>query len=148
MTIQQKEMLTHPDDVRAEAQSVYTKQFRKRVTQLADMSEFWKDIYAPRNLYTSAMADLNKDITLAEWTHTIKILKMKSAPSPSGLDYKVINQFSTTLHEILLQIINISMISGTTPSEWRKSLIKPIPKPQAFNYDMNNTRPIALLDFL
>jgi len=32
------------------------------------------------------------------------------------------------------------------PTAWKSSNIAPIPKPQSFNYNMENTRPIALLD--
>src|SRR5438094_615820 len=50
------------------------------------------------------------------------------------------------MHNILINFVNISLSHSIVPTAWKTSHIFPIPKPQSFGYDMQNTRPIALLD--
>jgi hypothetical protein len=47
---------------------------------------------------------------------------------------------------ILLKFINLSLVLGFVPDQWKRSLIHLIPRPQKYDYILANTRPIALLD--
>jgi hypothetical protein len=45
-----------------------------------------------------------------------------------------------------LQLFNVILHTGIIPDDWKFSTILPIPKPQKFEYNMANVRPIALLE--
>src|SRR6266496_5885787 len=58
----------------------------------------------------------------------------------SHLHYRVLT--------LVLILFNRILSQGYIPQQWKHALLFPIPKPIAFNYNLNNTRPIALLDCL
>ena len=50
------------------------------------------------------------------------------------------------VHALIIRFFNWSLHTGFIPRRWKQSHIYPIPKPKPFNLDLNNVRPIALLD--
>src|SRR6185436_14553448 len=49
-------------------------------------------------------------------------------------------------HSLLLKLTNSCLLAQTIPLEWKKAQIYPIPKPDEWNWDINKTRPITLLE--
>src|SRR6266498_29979 len=112
------------------------------------MNPRWSDIYRPLNLFQNDMSSIMDIITIDEWTKTLDDLNTGSAAGPSFIDYRIIRKLPESMHNVLINFVNISLSYGLVPSAWKTSHIFPIPKPQSFGYDMKNTRPIALLDTL
>jgi len=120
--------------------------FRARNTKLSTMDSFWKKIYTPTGRHSEGLSSLTDPITIEEWHETLSKLNSDSAAGLSGCDYITLKKFPSQLHAILVTFCNWSLSSGTIPLSWKRSMIFPIPKPKPFNYDLNNVRPIALLD--
>lgn len=78
--------------------------------------------------------------------NTISTLNKKSSASPSGIDYHIIAKLLSRMQLIVVDFMNLSLSSGIIPETWKSLHIIPIPKPQSFHYNINNTRPIVLLD--
>ena len=49
-------------------------------------------------------------------------------------------------NKFLYKIICACFESGLTPKQWNLAHVYPIPKPKPWNCDLNNTRPITLLE--
>ncbi|GET63952.1 RNA-directed DNA polymerase from mobile element jockey-like [Rhizophagus irregularis DAOM 181602=DAOM 197198] len=73
-------------------------------------------------------------------------LNKKSAAGLSGINYKIIKQLPEELILLLIRFRNLTLQTGLIPMAWKTSVILPIPKPTNFEYNIMNTRPIALLD--
>src|SRR6266542_6065989 len=92
------------------------------------------------------MLPLIEPITLQEWETTMMDLSNKSAPGPSGINYRILKQLPIEFNTLIVDLINCCFSLSIVPTQWKASHIIPIPKPQKFIYDINNTRLIALLD--
>src|SRR6266542_1889563 len=74
------------------------------------------------------------------------LISHKSAPGPSGISYRVIKKLPVEFNEIIVALLNCCLSFSIILTQWKASHIISIPKPQKFEYDITNTRPIALLD--
>ena len=92
------------------------------------------------------MLPLIELITLQEWDSTVMSLSNKSAPGPSGISYRILKKLPIEFNTLIVDLVNCCFSLNIVPMQWKVSHIIPIPKPQKFTYDINNTRPIALLD--
>ena len=110
------------------------------------MSTFWKSIYTPMSGVSDLLKPLAADISLEEWSQTVAELNNDSAAGPSHLPYRIIKKLPENFTHLLISFINFCYHHSLVPTAWKSSNIAPIPKPQSFNYNMENTRPIALLD--
>jgi len=139
-------LLLDPQDIKNKASSSFAQQFRKRSTRLHDLSPFWTDIYEAKHDFTSIWETVMDEVTLDEWHRTISSLSDHSAAGPSGIDYQILKKLPDNMILIVLRFINLTLKTGIIPALWKVSNVTPIPKPNAFHYDILNTRPIALLD--
>ncbi|GES86307.1 reverse transcriptase family protein [Rhizophagus clarus] len=120
-----QELLLHPDEVRQAATNAYVSQFRKRNSQIdsLDAHPIWKNAYEPilkadEHIYES----IEKNFTLPFWITILQNINKNSTPGTSGITYQLIPRG--------LEIFDNF----------------PIPKPEKFEYNMANVRPIALLE--
>jgi hypothetical protein len=58
----------------------------------------------------------------------------------------MIKKLPSRLHNLIIETYNLMLVSGHISEQWKSSMIIPISKPEKFNYNMVNVRPIALLD--
>ena len=63
---------------------------------------------------------------------------------PDEIHYKLLKHLPDASRLLLLNIFNNIWISGDSPSDWRKAIIIPIPKPGKDPTNPTNYRPIAL----
>ncbi|GES99530.1 RNA-directed DNA polymerase from mobile element jockey-like [Rhizophagus clarus] len=137
---------TNPDNINRLAEEHYGETTRARNTSYDRLDDFWTNIYQPKQHWTQHFADMNEPITLDEWLTILREVNSSSAAGPSGISYNLIKKFPEEIHLVIINFVSLSLKLGIVPKQWRSSTICPIPKPDAFNYNLNNTRPIALLD--
>ena len=65
---------------------------------------------------------------------------------PTGISYELIKKSDISLLGYILKLFNKILIENKIPSDWKKANIYPIPKPKPWGYNLNNTRPITLLE--
>jgi hypothetical protein len=85
---------------------------------------------------------------LIELDNTIKLLPNGKASGPSKISYEVIKHLPDNIKEGLVILFNLMLQKGYVPHEWKHALLYPILKPKPFEGNLNNTRPIVLLETL
>ncbi|CAB5184954.1 unnamed protein product [Rhizophagus irregularis] len=92
------------------------------------LREPWNSVYRPINIASkNDIGNLNKLITMEELQNAIKDLPTKKA-------------------SVILSLYNYCLINEVIPEQFKLAFLYPIPKPTWWNYDINHTRPIILLD--
>lgn len=93
-------------------------------------------------------ASINQKFTMWELTSVIENLKENTSPGPDNIPYAFIKSFPENTIEYLLNIYNHLWTSCTFPSQWKETVIIPIPKPNKDKNNPKNYRPIALSNCL
>ncbi|CAB4403165.1 unnamed protein product [Rhizophagus irregularis] len=141
-----KRLATEPGEVKEAVDNDFASMFRKRNTLQNTLTPIWQQIYEPAGKFKEVMESTIEEITMEEWNNTIKDLNKKSTAGLSGINYKIILQLPEELVHFLVKFGNLTLQTGLVPMAWKTSIILPIPKPTNFEYNILNTRPIALLD--
>jgi exonuclease III len=107
----------------------------------------WKAQYQPidnidENIYENLLAQVTKEELLG----VIRDKPNGKAVGPSGISYEMYKNSSPKVIDQLLMIISDIFEHHRIPKEWKRANVYPIPKPKAWGYQLNNTRPITLLD--
>jgi len=84
-------------------------------------------------------------ITMDELTNTIKTFKQK-APGPTGITTIQIRQLPINMKQYLLDIFNHAISTGYFPDKIKHANFIFIPKPNKSPHQVENYRPISLLD--
>jgi hypothetical protein len=86
------------------------------------------------------------EISEEEWEDMLKDLKNNTAPGISGITYTLIRAASNRAQNIFRRFAERCIRQGDVPKKWKISQIYPIPKESEWKYNLNNVRPIALLE--
>jgi hypothetical protein len=116
-----------------------------------ELPDYWKQEYDSNNqthILPSAYDSVMEHITIEEILEVTKELPNGKACGPSGITYEDIKLTILPLKNSIQEIFNEIMDSEKIPKQWKKANIYPIPKPKPWEYDLNNTRPITLLETL
>ena len=112
-----------------------------------ELEEFWESEYKEiEEIESDIYDDTVKNISIEEWTETIRSLPLNKATGPSEISYEVYKHLSPTMENVIRRYLNIIITQEYVPKFWRKAYIYPIPKPGGWKHNLNRTRPIALLD--
>ena len=76
----------------------------------------------------------------------IKSLPNNKTGGVLNITYEIIKESCEELLELLRRFYNVLLITEFLPSNWSKGVIYPIPKPGDWNFELNKTRPITLLE--
>ncbi|GBC05522.1 hypothetical protein RclHR1_06260028 [Rhizophagus clarus] len=70
------------------------------------------------------------------------------APGPSMITYEMLKHLGPTANALLLILIHKCFASADIPDLWRQAMVFPIPKPHEWRCQLQNTRPITLLEVI
>jgi exonuclease III len=90
--------------------------------------------------------ELTREITQEEISNVIKNLPNNKAPGTDGLTYEFYKMTEDTITPVLYGVFNHALSSGIMPTSWCKSLISLIPKKAVDLENINNWRPISLVN--
>ncbi|GES74620.1 RNA-directed DNA polymerase from mobile element jockey-like [Rhizophagus clarus] len=117
-------------------------------TSYENLTPFWQNIYKEKYKSPEHQSILTTPITLDELTTTIQSLPNNKAPGSTGITYEFWKHFPKPHYKLLLTLFNNILNTGHIPSAWKEALLYPIPKPEFWNYQLDKTRPIILLETL
>jgi hypothetical protein len=114
-----------------------------------EIPDYWKPQYALRsdidaNIYSYLMTD----ITNQEWANATRQLPLNKATGPSGISNEMIKHLGPKMSQAIIFFLNACIRLNDIPSAWREANVYPIPKPKEWECNLNNTRPITLLEVL
>ncbi|GET60062.1 RNA-directed DNA polymerase from mobile element jockey-like [Rhizophagus irregularis DAOM 181602=DAOM 197198] len=78
-------------------------------------------------------------ISLQEWSDVISSMPNNKASGPSKISYEMIKHLSDEALDFSLLLANTCLFCGDIPTDWRKAVVYPIPKPHDFDAQLKNT---------
>jgi hypothetical protein len=107
----------------------------------------WEEEYKPiNNIQDCWYKNISDPITLKELEETIKKSPTSKATGPHGISNEMLKHLGSTGLTQLCTILNACLILNTIPKTWKHSNIYPISKKPKFTGQLNNTRPITLIE--
>ncbi|GBB86125.1 hypothetical protein RclHR1_12590006 [Rhizophagus clarus] len=142
---------TDPDKIesltRQHFQSYASSTRSTHYTSPNDLPSPWNEIYLLRQDINNNIWDsLLQPLTMDDLDLVIHDAAKYKAPGPSKITYEDIKHLGYQARSYLLHIYNYCFINNCIPSAWKLAYIFPIPKPQDWNSQLCNTRPITLLE--
>ena len=83
-----------------------------------------------------------------EINEILKNIRGKGAPGIDKITNKVLKQLPTCYHTFIANLINASISQSYIPESWKLAVVTMIPKPMKDHTDVQNYRPISLLNTL
>ncbi|GBC00565.1 hypothetical protein RclHR1_00390019 [Rhizophagus clarus] len=124
-------------------------QLIKPYSILEDIPVEFRPYYAPIQTIDQTQYDCVLDnITNDEILATFKSLPNHKAPGISGITYEDLKHVHSDVIQYTTDFFNLCLRTSSIPRDWKKALLFPIPKPKEWGSDINNTRPIILLETL
>ncbi|GES81653.1 RNA-directed DNA polymerase from mobile element jockey-like [Rhizophagus clarus] len=121
----------------------------KPYSTLEDIPVKFRPYYAPIQTIDQSQYDcVLDDITNDEILATFKSLPNHKAPGISGITYEDLKHVHPDIIHYTTDFFNLCLRTSSIPRDWKKALLFPIPKPKEWGSDINNTRPIILLETL
>ncbi|GET03452.1 RNA-directed DNA polymerase from mobile element jockey-like [Rhizophagus clarus] len=121
----------------------------KPYSNLGDIPEEFRPFYAPIQTIDQTQYDcVLEEITNDEILSTLKSLPNHKAPGISGITYEDLKHVHPNVIQYTTDLFNLCLRTSSIPRDWKKALLFPIPKPKEWGSDINNTRPIILLETL
>jgi hypothetical protein len=142
-------LITDPQEIQQLAPLQYSDLQKSRQHGFDNLPDEWRNIYKP-------MLNLDEDIykgimdlpDMDEWITTLKQYNDKSALGSSNIGYKLLKKAGKKAYEVFIKFAGILFDTATFPKEWITSQIFPISKSKSWQYQLNNTHPILLLECL
>jgi hypothetical protein len=140
-------LLTETEEILKRTQTHFQNQFRKRNFDQSRLNSNWEEIYYPKpNISREWYNNLEDEIGEEEWQGMLAELKNNTAPGVSGITYTLLKAANISTQKIFRTFAWICIKKARIPDKWKISQIYPIPKDTDWGYDLNNVRPIALLE--
>jgi hypothetical protein len=141
-------LVTDPDEIKI-LTNEYFQTCAGGVHHDVEIPDYWKPQYSPRsdindNIYSYLMTG----ITNQEWVDATRQLPLNKATGPSGISNEMIKHLGPNMTQVTITFLNACIRLNDIPSAWREANVYPIPKPKEWECNLNNTRPITLLEVL
>ncbi len=119
-----------------------------KIKQKLENNPMWKKIYDPSllNIDAAIYKGLMDPVNNEELINTLSLLPKKKASGLSGVPNEFFTNTGPKFRSILLQLINLCLQFNDIPNQWKKAQIFTIPKSQLWDGDLNQLRPITLLE--
>src|SRR5437764_202886 len=90
---------------------------------------------------------LHKARDLENYTH-IQQLPNNKACGPSGISYEMLKHAGNNFLQAITNLLNRCLELQQIPKQWKEGIIFPISKKPTFDRNLNNTRPISLIEHI
>ena len=121
--------------------------FGPRDARLAAAPEYIRDEYQPQPHISAAwFAGLMDPIEANELENALRRLPRRKAPGLSGLINELWTHAEWKCSAVLRLLLNECLRHEDIPAPWKQSVIMPIPKTAEFTGNLDQLRPIALLE--
>ncbi|GBB83881.1 hypothetical protein RclHR1_10550001 [Rhizophagus clarus] len=116
---------------------------------ISALPDRWRSEYSPMDSISPAIYDsLLSPPSLEEWLSTISSMPNGKTPGPSMITYEMLKHLGPAANALLLALIRKCFTSADIPDLWRQAMVFPIPKPHEWRCQLQNTRPITLLEVI
>ncbi len=124
------------------------KTFATKIKQKLEQNPMWKKIYDPSllNIDATIYKNLMDPVSEEELISTLSLLPKKKASGITGVPNEFFTNTGPKFRNILLQLINLCLQFNDIPNQWKKAQIFTIPKSHQWDGDLNQLRPITLLE--
>ena len=142
-------LITHPEEVLSKTRAFFQRQFIQGTKEIINSKEAleWRTYLEPLNSVQESWYDgIKEEVSLDEWLEVLSEVKKNTAPGLSGIDYTLIRKANLTTQEIFCKFVNLCLQTGEVPDKWKVAQIYLIPKGSDWEFNLNNVRPIALLE--
>ncbi|GBC02553.1 hypothetical protein RclHR1_04690004 [Rhizophagus clarus] len=113
-----------------------------------DLPIEFQEIYSPIPSINISLYDtITFPITITELKNFINNLPLHKSAGNSGIHYEDLKHLHEEVLLLILDLFNNILSTGIIPKDWNHALLYPIPKPKDWGSEINNTRPIILLEF-
>ena len=147
---QQKEedyITTQKEEIFHQIHMYYSEAFKKRDAGFEYLEDSWKEQYSPREFIKDEwFSPMYNKIEEEELKAIVRALPNNKAAGPSGIKYEMLKQLGNEGIIVLTELFNLFLSKGLTPRSWKESLLYPISKEKELRCELNNTRPIVLLE--
>jgi exonuclease III len=131
------------DDILSFARNKYAEIYKSENINLEAVEEITKSLPQVEN---SQNESLIQEITQEEISDIIKHLPNNKSPGSDGLTYEFYKLTEEKITPLLHKIFNQVLSSGALPKSWCKNLITLIPKKASNLENIDNWRPISLVN--
>ncbi|GES74705.1 tbingi protein [Rhizophagus clarus] len=112
-----------------------------------DLPLEFQEIYSPISSINLSLYDtVISPITITELKNFINNLPLHKSAGNSGIHYEDLKHLHEDVLLLILELFNNILSTGIIPKDWNHALLYPIPKPKDWGSEINNTRPIILLE--
>jgi hypothetical protein len=140
-------IITEPKDIKQHITNHFDKWTAHQPYDENIFNSEWYNEYQPiPHIQTTWYNSILEDISIDEIIQTIKQLPNNKACGPSGISYEMIKHLEIDMICALTALLNRCLQTHKIPKQWKCSRIYPISKKTTFNGDLNNTRPISLIE--
>jgi hypothetical protein len=139
---------TEAEEVQARVRSHFEAWFGPRAERLDAAPEYIRDEYQPLSDPGAAdwFSNLMDPITPDELEHTLRHLPRGKAPGKSGLINELWIHAGPDCRTAFRLLLNECLRLEDIPTSWKQSVVVPIPKTAEFTGNLDQLRPIALLE--
>jgi hypothetical protein len=141
------DVITDPKDIKDHIKNHFEKWTAHHPYDETIFNQYWKTEYEPKqNINTNWYNSILHSITTEEVIQTIQQLPNNKACGPSGISYEMLKHIGTDMISALTALLNRCITTQRIPKQWKNSRIYPISKKPQFDGNLNNTRPISLIE--
>jgi ribonuclease HI len=143
------ELITSPPQIKQHIQQHFEQWTSHRHVNSTLFNQYWADNYRPNNsinseIYTSTLNTISSE----EVYSTLQLLPNNKACGPTGISYEMLKHAGPTFLQVITNLFNQCLTQQRIPKQWKEGRIYPISKKPIFNGDLNNTRPISLIEHI
>src|SRR6266542_4302308 len=140
-------LITDPEELLCTCHLQYDALKKKRIHGFDNLDPEWQQTYDPiLSIPDRAYDALLDEPSLDEWNDVVRSMNQDSAPGSSTIGYRMLQKLGTSATTELCKFGKFLFTTGAIPVAWKQSQIYLIPKPKEWQYNLNNTRPIILLE--